>query len=949
MTYATPRLRFLSSLVTLMLLIGLGVSLARAGEADFPPPRLSTHDFLDAEGFLDARALEAAGLSALDLGPAPFRAAFAANPGVSSLLSSDDGKWADNFGPPQTGSTNDFVQAIVEYNGELIAAGYFTMVDGVAANRIARFDGTSWQPLGSGLTGGPVFCLAVYNGELYAGGSFTTAGGFPASRIAKWNGASWSAVGAGSTLGGPVYSMVVYNGDLVVGGGFNSIGGVPIAGIARWNGASWATVTPVGANGTVYALGLYNGELIAGGTFTSIGGNACNRIARYNGGIWAPLGSGMDAVSFTPEVYALAVLGTDLIATGSFVTAGGSICNHIARWNGASWSSISGGLGNGGRSLLVVGADLYVGGAFLTAGGNPAAYVARYSGGSWSAMGSGMNARVVALGSYGGSVYAGGWFNQTNGGAAYIARWDGALWVPTSPPDFSAMGLDDIVYAMTVFEGRLIAAGAFRQAGTASVRYVAAWDGTSWVPMGASLNFPAYALAVHNGQLYVGGGFDNPASGIARWNGTDWVPLPGGDMDEGVYALVSWNGSLYAGGKFDTAGGVSARRIARYDGAQWHPLSTGMDGSPFFPEVYALTVHQSELIAAGPFLTAGGVTVNNVAAWDGSSWRALGAGVNIGTRAVLSYDGDLILGGAFTEADGQPALSIARWDGSAWHAMGSGFDARVTALAEYNGILYAGGWFQNSGASPVSRVASWDGSSWNPLGSGVDDDVQALCVYGTQLFLGGAFQVAGAGPSLFVAAWTELPPIAVTLARFAAVREAGGAVVRWEVAEAYDHLGFFLYRAEPGARPAERQRVRPELIAGSRDYEVVDPEAPSGSVEYWLEEVARSGARTWHGPALLSPAGAGRPPVGVAFATPNPFRAGTTIGLSLERPGPVRVRVFDGGGRLLQTLLEGTLDAGAHELQWDGSSPGGVAPAGTYFIVVESPEGRTSRKVIRTP
>ena len=43
-----------------------------------------------------------------------------------------------------------------------------------------------------------VYALAVdSSGNLYAGGFFTTAGGVAASRIAKWNGSTWSAMGAG--------------------------------------------------------------------------------------------------------------------------------------------------------------------------------------------------------------------------------------------------------------------------------------------------------------------------------------------------------------------------------------------------------------------------------------------------------------------------------------------------------------------------------------------------------------------------------------------------------------------------------------------------------------------------------------------------------------------------------------------------------------------------------
>ena len=43
-----------------------------------------------------------------------------------------------------------------------------------------------------------VLALAVSaNGDLYAGGQFNMAGGVSASRIAKWNGSAWSALGSG--------------------------------------------------------------------------------------------------------------------------------------------------------------------------------------------------------------------------------------------------------------------------------------------------------------------------------------------------------------------------------------------------------------------------------------------------------------------------------------------------------------------------------------------------------------------------------------------------------------------------------------------------------------------------------------------------------------------------------------------------------------------------------
>ncbi len=66
------------------------------------------------------------------------------------------------------------------------------MAGGVAANRIARWDGAQWHPLGSGLTvswtgGASVFALTSRPDRLlYVGGDFDRAGNKPSARIALW-------------------------------------------------------------------------------------------------------------------------------------------------------------------------------------------------------------------------------------------------------------------------------------------------------------------------------------------------------------------------------------------------------------------------------------------------------------------------------------------------------------------------------------------------------------------------------------------------------------------------------------------------------------------------------------------------------------------------------------------------------------------------------------------
>ena len=71
-----------------------------------------------------------------------------------------------------------------------------------------------------------VYALAVSGSDLYAAGRFMTAGGSPATRIAKWNGSSWSALGSGMDLS--VYVLAVSGSDRYAGGRFQTAGGVSV-------------------------------------------------------------------------------------------------------------------------------------------------------------------------------------------------------------------------------------------------------------------------------------------------------------------------------------------------------------------------------------------------------------------------------------------------------------------------------------------------------------------------------------------------------------------------------------------------------------------------------------------------------------------------------------------------------------------------------------------------
>jgi hypothetical protein len=90
-------------------------------------------------------------------------------------------------------------------------------------------------------------------------------------------------------------------------------------------------------------------------------------------------------------------------------------------------------------------------------------------------------------------------------------------------------------------------------------------------------------------------------------------------MNSSVRTLaVAPDGSLYAGGDFTTAGAVMTNRIARWDGARWHPLGSGMDRGVSTLSVEALTFGpDGSLYAGGEFTTAGGKPSSYIARWTG--------------------------------------------------------------------------------------------------------------------------------------------------------------------------------------------------------------------------------------------------------------------------------------------------------------------------------------------
>jgi hypothetical protein len=480
------------------------------------------------------------------------------------------------------------------------AGGNFADVETANSQHFARWNGSNWSAVGTGVSG-PVYAITVVASNVYVGGKFPAAGGVTNTlNIAKWNSSNWSALGSG--VGGFVYALAQGVDGLYTSGIFTQAGNKASQKIGLWHGSVTNPPNPndiywdnrfggpagdYSPNGRVCAIAVAdNGDVYVGGDFTKAGGTAASRIARWDSSSneWFALGGGITATGGVGcEVRSIVVMGEYVYIGGIF----GSVdhipeTQKVARWNTSTqeWTALAGRPAGGGIDAMVKDGDrLYVSGLFggfcLTpncSSSVAARNIAVYENETWQPLGNGLNSRTWDLAVSGGNLYAGGAFTLAGGNTANrVARWDGSSWWPMDS------GMDGIVLGLAASADAVYAIGNFTTAGGAPANHVAWWDiqDETWSGMGSGLgtpgaNLPVVDISVIGGEVYVGGAFTTaggvPANRIARWNGTGWSALGSGiSGGSWVGAIVLGNDSVLVGGSFNQAGANPS-----YNFAVWH-------------------------------------------------------------------------------------------------------------------------------------------------------------------------------------------------------------------------------------------------------------------------------------------------------------------------------------------------------------------------------------------
>ena len=678
---------------------------------------------------------------------------------------------------------------IVQPDGRIIVGGFFTSINEVPRNGLARLnpDGTvdaTWDPkvqradYGEPLSG--VEAMVLNGTDLFVGGNFTRIGGQARNGLAKLsilnNGAADPSWNPNISALETVRALAVFGTNVFVGGQFDGVGGVARRNLAKVNASGLGAVDVVwnaDVDGWyVSALAVSGSQLYVGGTFASLRGQVRTNLARV-----ALTGGGVVDASWDPQpdgpVKALAAAGSDLFVGGSFSTIAGQDRGGIAKFQLGSldpqWNPVT--LGPV-YSLAVRGTNLF-------AGASPPGLVRFRTTGtgtrdlSWNPalLSDAASATIYAMAVTDTGVFAGGVLTDAgsaaSAGIVKLSPLNGAR-VPNFTVHLQSPGT---VFAIARQDnGKVIIGGDFMFAAGLVRRNLARLnvDGTvdgAWLP---SAYGPVQAISLSGTSAFVGGWFgrigtnDQPYLAKVDIGGSDaidpaWKPR----LDGPVFSLLTAGSNLFAGGQFQVVNEFPRQGICKLIGVGNGTLDTTWDvglGPGDYGYVYAMQSDGDNLYLGGAFTELRGSLIYNLARVTASgtgtvdtAWHPNPAG---DVLALALAGTNLYFGGNFTDVDEQLRSGVARVNlNGALDTWAPDADGTVSALAIVGDDLYVGGGFHSIGGEARSFLAKVSGSgagdldpNWKHEGTYAPDlfkvyepGVKALLANGEDVYVGGHF------------------------------------------------------------------------------------------------------------------------------------------------------------------------------------------------------------------
>lgn len=257
-------------------------------------------------------------------------------------------------------------------------------------------------------------------------------------------------------------------------------------------------------------------------------------------------------------------------------------------------------------------------------------------------------------------------------------------------------------------------------------------------------------------RLYVGGAFSEVDSSITAYNVAyvtenngiyTWHGMNGG-VNGRVLAIARHEGNIFVGGEFTTAGGISADNIAYWDGSSWH------NAGCIYGTVWDLAVFNGELYASGSFDVCAGASSVHFARWNKqtNTWQPI-YGLNGTVYTMEVMDTVLLLGGDFTHIFPTFPTNVIKWnETSSFQPFFNNVNSVVKDFEWLNGEMYLLCDFIPGDTFLLKKLVNdtWQNTSsyFNEHMSSYTATLQhsnmkTLCAHGDTLMAGGDFIAGG--------------------------------------------------------------------------------------------------------------------------------------------------------------------------------------------------------------
>jgi hypothetical protein len=372
----------------------------------------------------------------------------------------------------------------------------------------------------------------------------------------------------------------------------------------------------------------------------------------------------------------------------------------------------------------------------------------------------------------------------------------------------------------------------------------------------------------------------------------------GGDIRSLAYS----GQNLFAG---TGGGGVF---LSTNNGAAWSRVDSGLSTTNLF--VNALAFSGTNIFAG---IGSSGIfrSTNN-----GVSWVAVNSGLNqMGVGSFATNGTNLFAGtggGVFLSTN----------DGVSWTVASSGF-GNVMALTSIGSTLLAGAF------SYGVFVSTDSGANWTTINNGLTNlNVRCLAFNGTKVFVGtdggGVFYLSDTGWTAVITGLADLNVRCLAVNGTAVFAGTSGGVFQLNGTDtSWTAINYGLTNY------------------GIRSITVSDANLFIGCLDSTVWRRSLSELTAVNEGIISLPHGHS-----LEQNYPNPFNPSTTIRFGLPSRSHVKLSVFNILGQLVATLVDGDIDAGYHEVNFDGRH----IASGVYFyrLSVGDPSGSSGWHFVQT-